>query len=154
MRFPALRNAIDGIKPNFIGDGKFSKWFPIFDAVENFVFSSKTKTKNPIHVRDAVDIQRVMVIVWLSTFPAMFFGMYNVGNIGLDYIAQAGLNQTNDWHHFLISFTGYEQTFFNKIWFGASYFIPIYVVTFAVGITWEIIFAVINWNIVGSTIFN
>jgi len=45
MRFPALRNAIDGIKPNFIGDGKFSKWFPIFDAVENFVFSSKTKTK-------------------------------------------------------------------------------------------------------------
>ena len=63
MRFPALRNAIDGIKPNFIGDGKLAKWFPIFDAVENFVFSSKTKTKNPIHVRDAVDIQRVMVIV-------------------------------------------------------------------------------------------
>ena len=153
MRFPALRNAIDGIKPNFIGDGKLAKWFPIFDAVENFVFSSKTKTKNPIHVRDAVDIQRVMVIVWLSTFPAMFFGMYNVGNIGLDYIAQAGLNSTNDWHHFLISFTGYDQTFFNRIWFGASYFIPIYVVTFAVGITWEIIFAVIRKHEINEGFF-
>ena len=73
-----LRNYINSIKPNFVGEGKYSKWFPLFDAVENFVFSTQTKTSNPVHVRDGVDIQKIMVIVWLSTFPAMFFGMYNL----------------------------------------------------------------------------
>ena len=62
----ALRNYINSVKPNFIGDGKYSKWFPLFDAVENFIFSTQTKTSNPVHIRDAVDIQKIMVIVWLS----------------------------------------------------------------------------------------
>ena len=42
-----LRNYINSIKPNFVGEGKYSKWFPLFDAVENFVFSTQTKTSNP-----------------------------------------------------------------------------------------------------------
>jgi len=33
-----LRNYINSVKPNFIGEGKYSKWFPLFDAIENFVF--------------------------------------------------------------------------------------------------------------------
>ena len=53
-----LRNYINSIKPNFVGEGKYSKWFPLFDAVENFVFSTQTKTSNPVHVRDGVDIQK------------------------------------------------------------------------------------------------
>ena len=64
MKLPILRNFIDNQKPLFVGQGKYSKWFPIFDAIENFIFSSKSKTANPIHVRDSIDIQRVMVIVW------------------------------------------------------------------------------------------
>ena len=39
MKF--LRTSIDNIKPNFIGEGKYAKWFPLFDAFENFVFNSK-----------------------------------------------------------------------------------------------------------------
>ena len=35
-----LRKYINSVKPNFIGDGKYSKWFPLFDAVENFIFST------------------------------------------------------------------------------------------------------------------
>ena len=51
-----LRNYINSVKPNFVGEGKYSKWFPLFDAIENFVFSTQTKTTNPVHVRDGVDI--------------------------------------------------------------------------------------------------
>ena len=90
MKLPILRNFIDNQKPLFVGQGKYSKWFPIFDAIENFIFSSKSKTANPIHVRDSIDIQRVMVIVWLSTFPVMFFGMYNIGDYGLNYLNTIG----------------------------------------------------------------
>ena len=78
-----IRGYLNNIKPNFVGEGKYTTWFPLFDAIENLVFSYGKKTKNPIHVRDAVDIQKVMVTVWLAAFPAMFFGMYNLGGNSL-----------------------------------------------------------------------
>ena len=81
-----IRNYLNNVKPNFVGEGKYTTWFPLFDAIENLVFSYGKKTKNPIHVRDAVDIQKVMVTVWLATFPAMFFGMYNLGANSLEYL--------------------------------------------------------------------
>ena len=36
MKF--LRDSIENVKPNFVGEGKYAKWFPLFDAIENFVF--------------------------------------------------------------------------------------------------------------------
>jgi Na+-transporting NADH:ubiquinone oxidoreductase subunit B len=81
-----LRSLNETIKPKFMPGGAQAKWFPIYDAIENFIFSSTHKTTNPIHVRDSIDIQRIMVIVWLAAFPAMFFGMYNIGNQTLDYL--------------------------------------------------------------------
>ena len=140
-----LRSYINNAKPNFVGEGKYSKWFPLFDAVENLFFSTQTKTSNPVHVRDAVDIQKVMVTVWLATFPAMFFGMYNLGAHSLEYLESINQMNTGDWHHYLISFVGYDSSsFFSKMWFGASYFLPIYVTVFVVGIGWEALFAIVR----------
>ena len=140
-----LRNYINSIKPNFVGEGKYSKWFPLFDAVENFVFSTQTKTSNPVHVRDGVDIQKIMVIVWLSTFPAMFFGMYNLGAHSLEYLESINQLNTGDWHHYLVSLVGYDSSsFISKLWFGACYFMTIYITVFVVGIGWETLFAVVR----------
>ena len=44
-----------------------------------------------------------MVIVWLSAFPALFFGIYNIGDYGLNYLNTIGVEDTGDWHHSLIS---------------------------------------------------
>ena len=140
-----LRSYINNVKPNFVGEGKYSKWFPLFDAIENLFFSTQTKTSNPVHVRDAVDIQKVMVTVWLATFPAMFFGMYNLGAHSLEYLESINQMNTGDWHHYLISFVGYDSSsFFSKMWFGASYFLPIYITVFVVGIGWEALFAIVR----------
>jgi Na+-transporting NADH:ubiquinone oxidoreductase subunit B len=140
-----LRNYINSIKPNFVGEGKYAKWFPLFDAIENFVFSTQTKTTNPVHVRDGVDIQKIMVIVWLSTFPAMFFGMYNLGAHSLEYLESINQLNTGDWHHSLVNLVGYDSTsFISKLWFGACYFMPIYITVFVVGISWEALFAIVR----------
>jgi Na+-transporting NADH:ubiquinone oxidoreductase subunit B len=134
--------------------GAQAKWFPIYDAIENFIFSSTNKTTNPIHVRDSIDIQRIMVIVWLAAFPAMFFGMYNIGNQTLDYLTLVGSANTNDWHHVLINLVGYSNdSFITKMWIGAVYFVPIYAVTFAVGILWEILFAVVRKHEINEGLF-
>ena len=149
-----LRSVNESIKPRFMPGGTQAKWFPIYDAIENFIFSSTHKTTNPIHVRDSIDIQRIMVIVWLAAFPAMFFGMYNIGNQTLDYLALVGSANTNDWHHVLINFVGYSNdSFLTKMWVGAVYFVPIYAVTFAVGILWEILFAVVRKHEINEGLF-
>ena len=149
-----LRSVNASIKPRFMPGGTQAKWFPIYDAIENFIFSSTHKTINPIHVRDSIDIQRIMVIVWLAAFPAMFFGMYNIGNQTLDYFSLAEVQNSNDWHHIFINFVGYtNDTFFTKMWIGAVYFIPIYAVTFAVGILWEILFAVVRKHEINEGLF-
>ena len=149
-----LRTLNASIKPRFMPGGTQAKWFPIYDAIENFIFSSTHKTVNPIHVRDSIDIQRIMVIVWLAAFPAMFFGMYNIGNQTLDYLSLVGSTNTNDWHHTFINFVGYSNTsFITKMWVGAVYFIPIYAVTFAVGILWEILFAVVRKHEINEGLF-
>ena len=149
-----LRSLNETIKPKFMPGGAQAKWFPIYDAIENFIFSSTHKTTNPIHVRDSIDIQRIMVIVWLAAFPAMFFGMYNIGNQTLDYLTLAGSSNTNDWHHVFINFIGYSNdSFITKMWVGAVYFVPIYAVTFAVGILWEILFAVVRKHEINEGLF-
>ena len=143
MKF--LRNSIDNIKPKFIGEGKYAKWFPLFDAFENFVFNSKKLTKNPVHVRDSVDIQKIMVTVWLAAFQAMFFGMYNLGDYSLNYLNLIGEQNTGDWHHVFVNIVGYDHTsFIAKLWFGACYFLPIYITVFVVGIGWEALFAIVR----------
>jgi len=149
-----LRSVNESIKPKFMPGGAQAKWFPIYDAIENFIFSSTHKTTNPIHVRDSIDIQRIMVIVWLAAFPAMFFGMYNIGNQTLEYLTLVGSANTNDWHHVLINFVGYSSdSFLTKMWVGAVYFVPIYAVTFAVGILWEILFAVVRKHEINEGLF-
>ena len=149
-----LRSINESIKPKFMHGGAQAKWFPIYDAIENFIFSSTNKTTNQIHVRDSIDIQRIMVIVWLAAFPAMFFGMYNIGNQTLDYLTLVGSANTNDWHHVLINLVGYSNdSFITKMWIGAVYFVPIYAVTFAVGILWEILFAVVRKHEINEGLF-
>ena len=149
-----LRSINNQVKQDFMPGGSKSKWFPIYDAIENFIFSSTKKTSNPIHVRDSIDIQRIMVIVWLAAFPAMFFGIYNIGDQTLEYLSLAGSSNSNDWHHYIINFVGYnENSFMSKIWTGAVYFVPIYAVTFTVGILWEILFAVVRKHEINEGLF-
>ena len=149
-----IRNFFDNQKPNFSPGGKREKYFPLYDVFENLFFLSKNKTTNPIHVRDAIDIQRVMAIVWISTFPAMFFGMYNIGSQSLEYLSLINSQNTGDWHHYLISPVGYNpDNFINKFWFGAMYFVPIYAVTFIVGFAWEMLFAIIRKHEINEGFF-
>ena len=149
-----IRNFFDNQKSNFSPGGKREKYFPLYDVFENLFFLSKNKTTNPIHVRDAIDIQRVMAIVWISTFPAMFFGMYNIGSQSLEYLSLINSQNTGDWHHYLISPVGYNpDNFINKFWFGAMYFMPIYAVTFIVGFAWEMLFAIIRKHEINEGFF-
>ena len=139
-----IRKFFEKIEPHFEKGGKYEKYYAVFEMFDTFLFSPPSVTHTSAHVRDGIDLKRIMITVWLCTFPAMFFGMYNVGAQALGYMANHSITAAGDWRFFFTDMlTGYNPaSVWDCFFYGAMYFLPIYAVTFAVGIAWEILFAV------------
>ena len=97
-----LRKYLDNLKPKFTTGGTLEKYFPLYDVVENLFYSSDKRTFGSVHIRDNIDLQKVMVVVWMATFPAMFYGMYNLGYQSLMAFESIGSVNKDDWHFLLI----------------------------------------------------
>lgn len=136
-----LRKVLDDIEHHFQEGGRFQNWFALYEVFDTFLYAPSDVTRSTAHVRDGVDLKRIMITVWLATFPAMFYGMYNLGFQATD-VMEAG-QAVAGWRGWLIGLLGgYDgSNLWHCFWYGAVFFIPIYVVTFLVGIGWEILFA-------------
>lgn len=140
----AIRNFFDKIEPHFEKGGKYEKYYALYEVFDTFFYAPSSVTHSGSHVRDGIDLKRVMITVWLATFPAMFFGMYNLGWQANTAMAHMDVTGVSDWHGWFIELlAGYDaNNWWDCFWHGAVYFLPIYIVTFLVGIFWEIVFAV------------
>jgi Na+-transporting NADH:ubiquinone oxidoreductase subunit B len=142
-----LKNKLEDMAPDFQKGGKHENWAALFEAVDTFFYSPKKVTHAAAHVRDSIDLKRIMIIVWAATFPAMLLGMWNVGNQALLLLANAqGASPdqlTEAWRVAVISLVaGFDhQSWWDCLIYGATYFVPIYLVTFVVGGFWEVLFA-------------
>ena len=67
-----MRNLLDKLEPNFHKGGKWENWYALFEAVDTALYKPADVTKNSSHVRDGIDLKRVMITVWLATFPTLF----------------------------------------------------------------------------------
>jgi Na+-transporting NADH:ubiquinone oxidoreductase subunit B len=137
-----LRKILDDVEHHFQEGGRFQKWYALFEVFDTFLYAPDSVTRSTAHVRDGVDLKRIMITVWMAAFPAMFYGMYNLG-AQANGVMPAGQG-VEGWHGFLIELLGgYDaSSLWHCFWFGAVYFLPIYIVTFLVGISWEILFAI------------
>jgi Na+-transporting NADH:ubiquinone oxidoreductase subunit B len=137
-----LRSLLDNIEHHFQEGGRFQKYYAIFEVFDTFLYAPDNVTRSTAHVRDGVDLKRIMITVWLAAFPAMFYGMYNLGFQATD-VMQAGQG-VESWRGWLIELLGgYDgSNVWHCFWYGAVFFLPIYITTFLVGIAWEILFAV------------
>lgn len=138
-----LRKFLDNLSPHFHPGGRYEKWYALYEAVDTIFYSPASVTKNTAHVRDGIDLKRIMITVWLCTFPAMFFGMYNVGLQALTVLAQTGIAPDDSWRQTLIGLaSAYDpNSLWDCFWYGFWFFAPIYAVTFVVGGFWEVLFA-------------
>ena len=73
-----LRSTLDNLEPHFKPGGKYESWYALYEAVDTIFYSPSSVTKSSAHVRDGIDLKRIMITVWFCTFPAMFYGMYNI----------------------------------------------------------------------------
>jgi len=150
-----LRTLLDNLEPHFTKGGKFEKMYPLYEAIDTGLYSPPSVTNNTSHVRDGIDLKRIMITVWLCCFPAMFFGMWNIGFQANTALDSMGVAEIEGWRGALISaLAGYDVTsWWDNLIFGATYFLPIYAVTFVVGGFWEVLFATIRKHEVNEGFF-
>ncbi len=150
-----LRKILDNIEPHVSKGGRYEKWYALYEAADTFIYTPPTITKGASHVRDSIDLKRIMITVWICTFPAMFFGMYNVGLQANEAMASIGMSELDTWRGWLIELVaGYSSaSWWDCMVHGAVYFVPIYVVTFLVGGFWEVLFAMVRGHEVNEGFF-
>ena len=138
-----LRKILDDLEPHFHKGGKYENWYALYEAADTIFYSPASTTKTTAHVRDGIDLKRMMITVWACTFPALFFGMWNIGFQANSVLAEGVFAANVDWRTGLIAaFAGNDPTsLWDNIWYGFWYFIPVYLVTFVVGGFWEVLFA-------------
>jgi Na+-transporting NADH:ubiquinone oxidoreductase subunit B len=142
-----LRDRLDRIAPNFERGGRLHRWHPLWEAVDTFLYSPGSVTRTGSHVRDAVDLKRIMMTVVIAVLPCVFMAMYNTGlqaNLAIDPAKIAALD---GWRHAVIQMLGVgysPASALANLTHGALYFLPLYIVTMVVGLTWEVLFAIVR----------
>ncbi len=80
-----LQRTFDGLRPNFEKGGKLEWAWPMFEGAETFALTPGEKTEKGVHVRDPMDMKRLMIFVLYALAPAILVGMWNVGHRGYLY---------------------------------------------------------------------
>jgi len=150
-----IRHLFDRVEKHFQKGGKLESLYYLYEVFESFFFVSK-KTKSAPHVRDGIDLKRVMITVVIATLPAVFMAMYNTGLQANRVLAQAGLEAATTWQAHVIARLGIgfdPHSFWAALAHGALYFLPVYIVTFLVGIAWEVLFACVRKHEINEGFF-
>ena len=143
MKF--LRELHDKVEPLFHKGGKLERLYPMYEAHDTLLFTPGQVTHGPSHVRDTLDLKRMMVTVVLALIPCILVAMYNTGyqaNIALADGASA-----LGWRGWVMDVIGFGYNEINPLacmFHGALYYVPILLVTFIVGGHIEVLFSVIR----------
>ncbi|MDH4056237.1 MAG: NADH:ubiquinone reductase (Na(+)-transporting) subunit B [Gammaproteobacteria bacterium] len=139
-----LRSFLDRMEPLFVQGGRFEKFHALFEMVDTLFYSPPDLARGSPHVRDAIDLKRVMIIVVFAVTPCALVGMWNAGfqtNTALVAMGQSGID---GWRGAILPLlgAGYDpQSFYDCFVLGLLYLLPIYAVTMAAGGLWEVLFA-------------
>ncbi|WP_412972347.1 NADH:ubiquinone reductase (Na(+)-transporting) subunit B [Glaciecola sp. MF2-115] len=151
-----LKTFLENIEPDFEPGGKYEKFYALYEAAATIFYTPGKVNKANTHVKDSIDLKRIMIMVWMATFPAMFYGMYNVG-LQASIAIEAGGGLYDGWQAGLFSFLGGslngDSGIFSMMLYGACFFIPIYATTFVVGGFWEVLFASVRKHEINEGFF-
>lgn len=122
-----LLKQLEKFDRHFQKGGKLEKLHPLWDAQNTFLFTPPDTSKRGPHVRDSIDLKRVMILVVVALLPCVIFSFYNTGY----QTARAyGEEKTLEWW----------QMFSN----GVLINLPIIITSYAVGGLWEALFAIVR----------
>ena len=144
MKF--LRKFLDKIEPHFLEGGKLEKLYPIYEATDTIFYTPGHTTKGKVHVRDALDLKRMMITVVFALMPCVLMALYNTGLQANTWVANGGA-PLEGWQESLYLWLGYDYdptSLWANVMHGAVYFVPVLAVTFIVGGHLEVLFAAVR----------
>ena len=139
-----LRSLLDRAEPLFVRGGRLEHFHAIFEMVDTLFYSPPDVARGSPHVRDALDLKRVMILVVFAVTPCAIVGMWNTGYQANMAIAAMGLSGIDGWRGMLLPLlgAGYDAgSLYDCTVHGLLYFLPIYAVTMAAGGFWEMLFS-------------
>ena len=143
MKF--LRDMLDRQAKHFEPGGKLEKLYPAWEAQDTFLYTPGSVTRGASHVRDAADLKRIMITVVIALIPCIYMAMYNTGLQAARAIAK-GAAPLDTWQTRAMESLGIAINDPTDLWacivHGALYFLPVFIVTPAIGGTLEAIFAI------------
>jgi Na+-transporting NADH:ubiquinone oxidoreductase subunit B len=142
-----LRRFLDRIEPQFHKGGPYEKFYAVFEMIDTFVYSPADVTRGSPHVRDGIDLKRVMSYVVLATFPVILMALWNTGNQANTAMAALGMTELDTWRGWIINTLGVgynPDSVFASMFHGLLYFLPIYLTTLVAGGIFEVIFAAVR----------
>jgi len=132
-------------------DSRFHKVWPLFDAFETFLFAPDHRTgTSRVHVRDYVDLKRVMNNVILAMVPCLLWAIWNAGV--QHFAAVQAMKMTPEayagalgWLQSLLGGPDLAAlTPFDNVVFGLQRMLPILVVSYGVGLGIEMMFSCVR----------
>ena len=156
-----LRRFLDSLEPSF-KEGKLRALYPLFEAADTFLYTPPDVTTGSTHVRDGMDLKRMMSVVVFALGPCILMAMYNTGyqaNVALEQLASDGAITSPEaigWRAGVMRGLGVgynPNSLFACLIHGALYFIPIYLVTQIAGGFWEVLFAAVRKHEVNEGFF-
>jgi Na(+)-translocating NADH:ubiquinone oxidoreductase B subunit len=133
MKF--LKDLHENNAHHFEEGGKLEFFYPLFEAQYTGLFTPGDVTKTASHVRDGLDLKRMMFTVVIALIPCMLFAIYNTGYQAQWAIAHGAVPLDN-WRSDLLTFAGFNFTSTHPIFcliHGALYYLPIFIAVFATG---------------------
>jgi Na+-transporting NADH:ubiquinone oxidoreductase subunit B len=128
-----LKSTLHNLKEKYKGQ----KMAPAFNALHTFLYLPNEVTHGGTHIKAADDLKRTMNTVILSLVPCLIFGMFNSG-----YQHYRAVDAANGIIR-EVSLFGNFITWDNLV-LGAITVLPLVIVSYAVGLAVEFIFAVIK----------
>jgi len=128
-----LKSTLHNLKEKYKGQ----KMAPAFNALHTFLYLPNEVTHGGTHIKAADDLKRTMNTVILSLVPCLIFGMFNAG-----YQHYRAIDIANGIVR-EVSLFGNFITWDNLI-LGAITVLPLVIVSYAVGLAVEFLFAVIK----------
>ena len=139
------RRQLDRIEHLFEEGGKLEKFYPAYEMVDTILFSPGNVTRTASHVRDGMDLKRMMFTVVIALQPIMFWAMFNVGYQASIAISQGAvpLDNWQTWvYTSLLGLSFDPGNYATCFIYGLIYFLPIVAVVNAAGGAVEVAFAV------------
>lgn len=142
-----LRDFLDSQHTHFAKGGKLEVLYPLYEALDTFVYTPGETAEGTVHVRDAIDLKRLMGTVAIALLPCILMALFNTGYQANSVLAEMGQTTAAGWRGGILSLMGLAtdpHNIISNFVHGALYFVPVFLVTQIAGGLCEVVFAVVR----------